>query len=120
VAELAARAPEARFVLVDSYKMGAWIAYYWPREIPVYQTGDSDRRYNQRDLWPGPQREAGRSGLYVSDDPGLPAVVEAAFRRCTALPAVPAVDAEGRVIRLLRGHLCEDFRPVHWPEPGKY
>ncbi len=120
VARLAAQAPAARFALVDDYKMGAWIAYYWPREIPVYQTGDRDRRYNQRDLWPGPQREAGRTGLYVSDDPELPAVVEAAFARCSALPVVPAVDADGRVIRLLRGYLCEDFRPVDWPEPGKY
>ena len=74
----------------------------------------------QRDLWPGPWREAGRTGLYVSDDPELPAVVEAAFARCSALPVVPAVDADGRVIRLLRGYLCEDFRPVDWPEPGKY
>jgi 4-amino-4-deoxy-L-arabinose transferase-like glycosyltransferase len=120
VRTLAARAEPVDFVLTRRYTLAGGMAFYWPRPIAVYLTGDAERRMNQYDLWPGVNREAGRTGLVVDTRPELPAGVAGAFAACQALEPVPARAADGRVIRTLHGWRCEGLRPVEWPRPGSY
>jgi 4-amino-4-deoxy-L-arabinose transferase-like glycosyltransferase len=108
------------FVVTDSYKLSSELAFYWPGRPPAYVTGSRGRRFNQFDLWPSINREAGRTGLYVATNPSLPAVLGRAFAACTALTPVPARAADGSVVRTLYGYVCTDYRPIPWPTPATY
>ncbi len=120
VARLAARLPEARFLLASRYGLVAEFSYYWPRRLPVYQVGARHRRLSQYDLWPGPGRHAGRDGAYVSTRARLPETVAGAFEACTPVPPVVARGADGRPLRTLRAWACRGFRAPDWPEPRRY
>lgn len=120
VAALAAALPEARFVLASDYGLVAELAYYWPGRPPVYQVGATDRRLTQFDLWPGPERERGRAGAYVSLHGDLPKRVEAAFARCAPVTPMAARGADGRVLRTLHAWACTDFQAPPWPRPQRH
>lgn len=115
-----ARHSDADFILTDSYKLGSELAFYWPRPIPVYVTGSAERRLNQFDLWPGPEREAGRDGLFVSTGAALPAELDDAFAQCMPLPARPAYLDDGTPLRTFHVTRCSDYRPIAWPQPQYY
>ncbi len=116
--ELHGRQPD--FILSRTYKLASELAFYWPRQVPVYLTGSPHRRYNQFDLWPSVNREAGRTGLYVAGVPGAPPELDRAFVACTALPAIRVRAYDGALVRTLYPHLCRDYRPIHWPQPVTY
>lgn len=120
VAALAEIAPPAQFILASNYKVAAELAFYWPVRLPVYVAGDAERRFNQHDLWPSIDREAGRDGLWVSTGPELPPPLAAAFARCTPLPPVPALTPDGRTLRTLYAQYCRGYRAVEWPRPQSY
>ena len=120
VAELAARQPDAGFLLGTHYEITAQLAYYWPTSITSYLTGKADRRMNQYDLWPGVEQEAGRDGLFVSYDARLPRIVRRAFDHCAPLAPVIARDGRDREIRRLHVWDCRGHRPIDWPKPQRY
>ncbi|MDX1655777.1 MAG: hypothetical protein R3310_11265, partial [Candidatus Competibacteraceae bacterium] len=117
-AQLAHR--EVGFILTDTYHTAAEIAFYWPQRIAVYITGSSERRFNQYDLWPGIEREAGRDGLYISRRQSLPPLVDRAFAHCRPLASVEGRAHYGRRLRTLYPYLCRDYRPIDWPHPRGY
>ena len=120
IQQLSTQAPQADFILTPSYTHAGELAFYWPHPVPVYVAGDATRRFNQHDLWPGIEREAGRTGLYVSTTPDQPPQLAQAFKRCTPLPPVMAHAPDGAVLRTLYASLCEDYRHVEWPKPLTY
>lgn len=120
VRALSAQAPPTDFILTSAYTLAGELAFYWPRRVPVYITGDTTRRFNQHDLWPSIDREAGRDGLYISVMPELPPQLTQAFRRCTPLRPVPAHAPDGTLLRTLYASVCEDYRPIMWPQPATY
>lgn len=118
--ELSQETPPVPFILTSNYKIAAEVAYYWPTRVPVYVAGASNRRFNQHDLWPSINREAGRDGLWVSSGPDVPPELETAFASCTPLPTVQAVTPDGRMLRNLYARYCRDYRAVAWPRPETY
>jgi undecaprenyl-diphosphatase len=120
VQELARLAGPVDFLLTDRYHLAAELAFYWPRPIQAYLTVESNRRMNQYDLWPGVNREAGRTGLFVATRPQRPTGLDRAFATCVPLAPVPAHARDGRVLRTLHAWRCHDFRPIEWPRPGSH
>jgi len=117
---LAQQAGDVDFILADRYTEAAELAFYWPRAIHVYVTGDHDRRFNQHDLWPGPEREAGHNGLWVSTSPDVPEQLAAAFKSCRELPPVDAPAAGGGSLRTLYSRNCKGYLAIEWPHPSRY
>ena len=120
ITALSAAAPPARFILASNYKVAAEVAFYWPTRLPVYVAGDSERRYNQHDLWPSIDREAGRDGLWISTGPEPPPALDQAFASCTPLAPVPAITPDGHTLRTLYARHCRDYRAIAWPRPQSY
>jgi undecaprenyl-diphosphatase len=120
IAALAGQAGAVDFILTDRYTLAAELAYYWPRQIHVYVTGDASRRYNQHDLWPGPEREAGRNGLWVAASPAVPELLEAAFDECREIPPVAVPAPDGSSLRTFYSRHCYRYQPVEWPRPSRY
>jgi hypothetical protein len=118
--ELSQQAPAADFILTPNYKVAAEVAFYWPRALPMYVAGSSERRFNQHDLWPSIDREAGHNGLWVSTSPDVPAELSQAFVRCTPLPSVPALTPDGKTLRSLYVRYCIGYKPIVWPRPTSY
>lgn len=119
VQALAAQAGPVDFIMTGTYSLAAELASYWPRRIPVYIYGD-ERRFNQHDLWPGPEREQGRNGLWVGATPDMPARLEDAFAGCRDRPAVTARAQDGSLLRTLYSRQCADYRAIDWPRPSHY
>jgi undecaprenyl-diphosphatase len=117
---VAAMVPQAEFVIATNYRYAAELAYYWPQRIPVYIAGSDGRRFNQHDLWPGLEREQGRSGVFIDKYPRTPPELEQAFKKCTPLKPVLALAGDGKMIRGFYPVYCEDYRHIDWPHPGKY
>ncbi len=120
IEKIGMQAGEADFILTSSYDLAAELAYYWPQRIPVYVAGNAGRRFNQHDLWPSIDREAGRNGVYINTNPSLPAELAQAFERCSSLPPVEARAADGRVLRTFYTSACGGYRPIVWPKPSFY
>jgi 4-amino-4-deoxy-L-arabinose transferase-like glycosyltransferase len=120
IAALSRQTPPVDFILTPNYKVAAEVAFYWPRYLPMYVTGSADRRFNQHDLWPGIDREAGHDGLWVSTSPDAPGELTQAFAQCTPLPPVPAVTPDGSTLRTLYASHCLSYRPIAWPKPTTY
>ena len=108
------------FILTDSYTLAGELAFYWPTPMPVYITGNATRRYNQHDLWPGIEREAGRNGAYISTSTEPPPELLRAFTHCVLLPPVTAYAPDGAVLRTLYARHCTDYQPITWPRPSRY
>ena len=120
ITSLSREAPPVDFILTPNYKVAAEVAFYWPRYLPVYVAGSSGRRFNQHDLWPSIDREAGHDGLWVSTSPELPGQLAQAFTHCTPLPSVPAVTPDGNTLRTLYASQCHAYHPISWPHPTTY
>jgi len=120
VMALSQQAPPVDFILTPNYKVAAEVAFYWPRYVPMYVAGSADRRFNQHDLWPSIDREAGHDGLWVSTSPEAPAELVQAFAQCTPLPSVPAVTPDGSTLRTLYVRYCKRYQPIAWPTPTTY
>ncbi len=120
VARLSRLSPPIDFILTPNYKIAAEIAFYWPRRLPVYVAGSAERRYNQHDMWPAIDREAGRDGLWVSTSTDYPPELLRAFAECEPLTPVPAVTPDGNTLRTLYASYCRNYRPIIWPRPGSY
>ena len=120
IAALSREVPSADFILTPNYKVAAEVAFYWPRYVPVYVAGSSDRRFNQHDLWPSIDREAGNDGIWVSTSPDSPEQLTQAFAQCTSLPPVPAITPDGNPLRIFYSSFCREYRPIAWPHPSTY
>ncbi len=108
------------FILTDSYALAGELAFYWSAPVRIYITGDATRRYNQHDLWPGIEREAGRNGAYISAFTEPPPQLTHAFAHCKRLPSVTAYAPNGAVLRNLYARHCTDYQPIVWPRPTRY
>lgn len=120
IAEVSREAPPVDFILTPNYKIAAEAAFYWPRYLPVYVTGSAERRFNQHDLWPSIDREAGHDGLWISTSPDVPAELARAFAQCVPLPSIPAVTPDGGTLRTFYVRHCLNYRTIVWPKPTTY
>ena len=118
--DIAAQVPDAQFVLTDTYRLAGELAFYWPERIAVYVTGNEERRFNQHDLWPSIDREAGRDGVYISQNANPPPQLEQAFEQCQPLAPVETTAADGTHVRTLYAYTCRGYQPIQWPIPQRY
>lgn len=120
IKELSSRAGQPDFILTDTYHLAAELSFYWPQPIVVYITGTSQRRFNQHDLWPGIEREAGRNGIFISQFPSVPTLLPAAFQHCKPMASAEAFASDGTLMRTLYAHQCVGYQPIEWPRPTTY
>ena len=120
VAQLAEQAGAVDFLLVPDYRLASELWFYWPDEIRVYMWGNPGRRFNQYDIWPGPETERGGTGLYVTTNGYHMAAVSEHFDYCVKLPAVEAVAGDGGIARTLYPVRCGGFKPVDRSIPDTY
>lgn len=111
VAQLAASAGPVDFVLAPDYRLASELWFYWPSPIRVYLWGNAGRRFNQYDIWAGPEGERGRNGLYVTERPGDLSWLGEDFASCKIQPPVEARTRDGGVARTLHAAHCENFEP---------
>ena len=116
---VARQAGAIQFLMVPRYHLAGELAFYWPTRLSVYLVGEG-RRFSQHDLWPGIDREAGRTGVFVATDNQLPLRVQQAFAACQPLLPTPAVTRDGRTLRTLYAWRCENYQPGAWPKPTTY
>jgi len=119
VAEVARQAGPTHFLMVPSYHLAGSVAFYWPQPLPVYPMAEN-RRFSQHDFWPGIEREAGRDGVYIATDDGLPPRLLSAFARCLPLAPAPAIARDGGRLRTLYAWRCQNYQPTVWPKPTTY
>ena len=119
VRDVAEQAGKVDFLMVPRYHLAGELAFYWPTRLPVYLVGEG-RRFSQHDLWPAIDREAGRTGVYVTTADRLPPWVQQAFTACHALRPTPGVTADGLTIRTLYAWRCEDHEPSTGLTPTTY
>lgn len=120
VTEVAARVPDAQFVLAATYHLAGEAAFYWPYAVPVYVVGDERRRRDQHDLWPGPAREVGRTGVFISQTGYVPPELARAFAHCDASFIVPIGRVGEGLYRQFHAVRCVGYRPITWPIPTAY
>jgi 4-amino-4-deoxy-L-arabinose transferase-like glycosyltransferase len=120
VLEISKQAPNVDFIFTTSYPLAAQMAYSWPSPVNVYIAGSAGRRFNQHDLWPSINREAGHTGLYVASSAEWPADLQRAFEKCTRLQPVDAKDRYGTIVRILYPTVCENYQVIVWPIPQGY
>jgi hypothetical protein len=120
VTAIAATAPPADFILTDKYELAAELSFYWPKRLPVYIAGNANRRFNQHDLWPAIDREAGHDALFISTRPEPPPELARAFHQCTVLPSVIARAPDGSPLRTLYARHCLYYVSILWPTPQYY
>jgi undecaprenyl-diphosphatase len=114
IEDMARQTGDADFLLTRNYRLASRLAFYWPGDLPVYIGGDPDRRFNQFDLWPGPEGYEGGTALYVVDEDALPATIQGAFAGCSPIPR------RGAERSVLFGWHCRGFKGVTWAPPGRY
>lgn len=120
IEQVAGKAGQVQFLLTDTYPLASELAFYWPKRLPVYLTGNPARRFNQFDLWPGIEREVGHGGLFVSTSPEVPEQLATAFRHCRPLDPVVVLAADGNRVRTLYSQMCDGYIPIDWPKPQRY
>jgi 4-amino-4-deoxy-L-arabinose transferase-like glycosyltransferase len=120
VTAISSMSPQPDFILTDKYELAAELAFYWPKRLPVYITGNAARRFNQHDLWPRIDREAGRNALYISTNPAPPPQLERAFNQCHELQPVVAHAPDGYPLRTLYVRYCLQYVSIIWPMPQYY
>lgn len=119
VREVARQAGTVDFLMVPRYHLAGELAFYWPTRLPVYLVGDG-RRYSQHDLWPSIDREADRTGVYVTTEDRLHPWVRNSFAACHELRPAPALTPDGRTIRTLHAWRCENHEASARPMPTTY
>ncbi len=120
VNQLADLAGDVNFLLVPDYRLAAELTFYWPEQINAYLWGNPGRRFSQYDLWPGPETEQGKTGLYVSTKSYQMALVSESFNFCVNLPQVKAVTRDGGVARTLYPIRCGGFKETERFVPERY
>jgi 4-amino-4-deoxy-L-arabinose transferase-like glycosyltransferase len=120
VVQLSRLSPPVDFILTPNYRIAAEMAFYWPKYLPTYVAGSAARRFDQHDLWPAIDREAGHNGLWVSTSTEFPPEMASAFDECIPLKPVPAVTPNGGTVRTLYASYCRNYRPIVWPKPSTY
>jgi len=120
VSAISAKAPQADFILTDKYELAAELAFYWPQRVPVYITGNAERRFDQHDLWPSIDREAGHNALYISTNPAPPPELARAFKQCHELRPEVAGAPDGNPLRTLFVRYCSHYVSIIWPTPKFY
>lgn len=120
IARVAEQAGPVDFIFTEEYTTAAEVAFYWPARIPVYVMGSKDRRFNQHDLWPSVEREAGKTAVVVqSNIEALPQIALTAFDQCVKLNPVEARDSAG-VLRTFYAYRCVNYRHIVWPKSNWY
>ncbi len=120
IESIATQVGDIDFILTDSYITAAEVAFYWPKRVPVYVMGSTDRRFNQHDLWPGVDREQSRNAAIIQTDyTTLPEPAISAFERCSPTSLVDARD-DGGVLRTFSVNRCENYHHIDWPKPQYY
>lgn len=120
VTTISAMVTKSDFILTDKYETAGELAFYWPHRIPVYITGSTTRRFNQHDLWPAIDREAGRDALYISENPVPPVELAHAFKQCVELEPVSALAPDGSTLRIIYVRYCTHYVSIIWPTPRFY
>jgi hypothetical protein len=106
--------PEKVFFFANNYDLTAALAFHAPSRPRAYCV-NVGRRFNQYDLWPGPQDKSGWDAIYVREDfkdliePGVAEL----FARTEQIHYQSIHD--GRPARRFTIYLCYDFNG-RWPE----
>jgi undecaprenyl-diphosphatase len=109
VTQLAKQAGKVDFVLAPDYRLASELAFYWPQSTEVYLWGNPDRRFSQYDIWPGPEQEKGKTGLFVGEREFPMDVVSGAFGFCQRLEPVPVLTRNGKAVRTFYPIRCGRF-----------
>jgi hypothetical protein len=120
VTQLAILSGKVDFLLAPDYRLASELAFYWPQSTPVYLWGNDDRRFTQYDIWPGPQQEEGKTGLFVGEREYPMDVVSGAFGYCRRLAPISAKTRNGKVVRTLYPIRCGRFNAPPRERPDVY
>jgi hypothetical protein len=120
IAQLAGEAGKVDFVLAPDYRLASELYFYWPKPTRVYLWGNPDRRFTQYDIWPGPEWEKGKTGLFVGEREYPMDVVSDAFGYCRRLDPVPALTRSGKVVRTFYPIRCGRFTAPPRSLPDAY
>ncbi|MGD8589956.1 MAG: glycosyltransferase family 39 protein [Chromatiales bacterium] len=120
VTQLAILSGKVDFLLAPDYRLASELAFYWPQSTPVYLWGNDDRRFTQYDIWPGPQQEKGKTGLFVGEREYPMDVVSGAFGYCRRLAPISAKTRNGKVVRTLYPIRCGRFNAPPRERPDVY
>jgi len=120
VTQLAEQAGPVDFLLAPDYRLASELWFYWPTRTRVYLWGNPGRRFNQYDIWAGPERERGGTGLFVSEQGYRLVWLAQDFARCDKLAPVRARTPHGERVRTLYAVRCQGFKPVETFKPGRF
>jgi hypothetical protein len=120
VTQLAILSGKTDFLLAPDYRLASELAFYWPRPTRVYLWGNEERRFTQYDIWPGPEQEKGKSGLFVGEREYPMDVVSGAFGFCQRLAPISAKTRNGKVVRTLYPIRCGRFTAPPRKLPDDY
>jgi undecaprenyl-diphosphatase len=120
IGQLAASAGKVDFLLAPDYRLASELSFYWPTETRVYLWGNPDRRFNQYDIWPGPEQEEGRAGLFIAENEFPMEAVSSAFGYCQRLSPVSALTRHDKVVRTLYPIRCGRFKAPQRLIPDNY
>lgn len=119
IQQLALEAGDTEFLLTDRYRLASELAFYWPGNPPVFLTTEGRKRRAQFDLWPGPETQRGRNGVFVTDRDSLAEQAAEAFERCE--PLTQRSSGSGpRPVRTLRAWRCWNFGTADWKLPDAW
>lgn len=107
VSKIRAALESEAFVFSDSFQVSAEMAFYMQGN-PVTYCINLGRRMNQYDLWPGPEKYKGRTGIFVSTHNSLPAPVADAFEGCSRKRV--KLTERGYKLRYYSIFTCRNFR----------
>jgi undecaprenyl-diphosphatase len=107
------------FVFSDRYQINAEMAFYMESN-PVTYCINLGRRMNQYDLWPGPEKYKGQSGIFVAKhDTSLPDPVARAFDSCSK--NIFTLTERGSKLRDFSIFTCRGFRgSIEQEKPEKF
>jgi 4-amino-4-deoxy-L-arabinose transferase-like glycosyltransferase len=106
--------PDKVFVFASNYDLTAALAFHTPGRPRTYCV-NVGRRYNQYDLWPGPQDKVGWDAIYVRQKfkEAIEPQVDALFKHTVQIHFQTV--HEGRPARQFTIYLCYGFQG-QWPQ----
>jgi len=116
--------PAKVFVFSDLYDTTSELAFYTPEQPLVYCAWIFDRRMNQYDIWPGPNKDKkGWDAILVRErwyEPKVPPQIEAMFDSVNS-PIHFESSHKGQPIRKFSLYVCKGYNGT-WPrnDAGRY
>ncbi|PVV07844.1 MAG: hypothetical protein B6D77_12975 [gamma proteobacterium symbiont of Ctena orbiculata] len=120
VESLAKKLPDTEFIITENYHLASELAFYWPAKLPIYNLPGRHRRYNQFDLWPGPEEVVGKNGVFISQGGPPPLELESACSKMETLYGIESSIKDGQSSRKLSAWRCFNYQHMNWQQPSRY